>query len=66
MMVSLDGFFEGPNHELDFGERVADLTKDEGRIEVSSRHARKRPATNRPSHESLFTWKAKRLKIEPG
>jgi hypothetical protein len=27
MMVSLDGFFEGPNHELAFGERVADLPR---------------------------------------
>ena len=66
MMVSLDGCFEGPNHELAFGERVTDLPKMRGESRLAPATPEKRPATNRPSHESLFTWKAKRLKIEPG
>jgi hypothetical protein len=36
MMVSLDGFFEGPNHELAFGERVADLPKTRGESRLAT------------------------------
>jgi len=47
MAVTLDGFFEGPNHQLDWH-----LIEEHP---VSPRPAAKRLATNRSPHESLFT-----------
>jgi hypothetical protein len=47
MVVTLDGFFKGPNHELDWH-----LIEEHP---VRPWPAAKRLATNRSPHESLFT-----------
>jgi hypothetical protein len=54
MMASLDGFFEGTDHELDWHNVDAEF-EDFAAKHLPAQAAAKRPATNRPRRESLFT-----------